>query len=320
MYINAASTISHQPTFRNNGFSLQLQELYLSSALIAPDYSEFIPPMERRRMSHVQKMSIACSLDCLQQAVIDQPDAIIVGTSMGCCVNAKNFLDKILSANEGPLSPTSFIVSTHNTIAGQIALLLKNHGYNMTHTQNSLSFEQSLIDGMLGIKSGFGHVLVGSADEEEETIYNMRARLKNEQIRLTCGASFFILSGKKLNPDAVHLVDVGSFGLIDTIANSVTDFLASNDLAAECIDLVLFAVNEQEKINELSLLFQRGRLCDYQKLTGTYYTNSAFAMHYGIDLLLNKTGTAFREIENILVCNNVIPENLGLILLSVKKG
>ena len=161
MHITASSTISHQPTFRNKGFSLGLSELKPVSELITPDYSAFIPAMDRRRMSQVLKMAIACSIDCLEQAGLSQPDAIIVGTSMGCCVHTKNFLDKILSANEGLLSPTSFIVSTHNTIAGQISLLLKNHGYNMTHTQNSLSFEQGLIDGMLCIKNGCSNVLVG---------------------------------------------------------------------------------------------------------------------------------------------------------------
>jgi len=316
MYINAASTISHQPTFQNNGFSLKLQELDSSSALISPDYAEFIAPMERRRMSQVQKMSIACSLDCLQQAAIGQPDAIIVGTSMGCCVNTKNFLDKVLGAGEGPISPTSFIVSTHNTIAGQIALLLKNHGYNMTHTQNNLSFEQSLIDARLGLKTGFQHVLVGAADEEEETLYNTRARLNNQHVHLTGGASFFILSNEKNSANAVRLVDVASLGLIESIGSNIAHLLSSNALKPHSIDFVLFAVNEEERAGELNFLFQRARLSDYQKLSGTYYTNSAFSMHYAVDLLLNRTGSNFPDIENVLVCNNVIPENLGLILLS----
>ncbi|HVG42231.1 MAG TPA: beta-ketoacyl synthase chain length factor, partial [Chitinophagaceae bacterium] len=175
MYITASATISHQPTFRNNGFSSSLSELKSLSKLITPDYSLFIPAMERRRMSDVLKMSIACSMDCLEQAGLSQPDGIIVGTSMGCCVHTKNFLDKIIAANEGPLSPTSFIVSTHNTIAGQISLLLKNHGYNITHTQNSLSFEQGLIDGMLSIREGHNNILIGGADEQEDAIYNMGA-------------------------------------------------------------------------------------------------------------------------------------------------
>jgi len=319
MYITAASTISHQHTFRNKGFSAKLTELSPSSELITPDYSAFIPANERRRMSDVLKMAIACSIDCLEQTGINQPDAIIVGTSMGCCVHTKNFLDKIISANDGPLSPTSFIVSTHNTIAGQISLLLKNHGYNMTHTQNSLSFEHSLIDGMLCIKDGYNNVLVGGADEEENTIYNMKERLKDENIHLTSGSSFFILSKEKINPVSVHLVEVGSFGLINNLSKTVMEFLNANNISVNEIDLVLYANSEEQKTKELEMIFEKRKIFDYQKITGTYYTNPAFAMHYGIDVLSQNNHPVFGEgINRVFVCNNLIPENAGLILLEKK--
>ena len=319
MYITAASTISHQPTFRNKGFSLNLSEPDPSSELITPDYSAFIPAMERRRMSQVLKMAIACSVDCLQQAGIDQPDAIIVGTSMGCCLHTKNFLDKIFFANDGPVSPTSFIVSTHNTIAGQISLLLKNHGYNITHTQNSLSFEQSLMDGILGIKEGFKNVLVGGADEEENAIYNMRQRLNDKKLHLTSGSSFFVLSEKKNDRDSITVFDVGSFGLIHDPSGKIIEFLNSNNLTADEIDLVLYANTEAKKTEELEMIFGKNKIFDYQKITGTYYTSSAFAMHYGIDMLLQNEHPELGEgINKILVCNNLIPGNLGLILLDKK--
>jgi 3-oxoacyl-[acyl-carrier-protein] synthase II len=321
MYITASSTISHQPTFRNKGLSLELSELKPGSELITPDYSTFIPAMDRRRMSHVLKMAIACSMDCLEQAELSQPDAIIVGTSMGCCVHTRNFLDKIISANEGPLAPTYFIASTHNTIAGQVALLLKNHGYNMTHTQNSLSFEQALIDGMLGINGGHQHILVGAADEEENALFNMKERLQDESIHLACGASFFILSNDKGNADSVKLVDVESFGLTDDPASFITEFLASNNLSAAEIDLVLYTAIDQKKTEELNIIFGPGKIFDYQKITGTYFTSSAFAMNYGIDILSHKKHPSFGEaINKVLVCNNLIPENLGLILLDNKSG
>jgi hypothetical protein len=319
MYITASSTISYQPTFRNNGFSLEISELKADAQLITPDYSEFIPAMDRRRMSHAIKMAIACSMDCLMQAGISQPDAIIVGTSMGSCVHTKNFLDKIYAANEGPLSPTSFIVSTHNTIAGQISLLLKNHGYNMTHTQNSLSFEQALIDGILCIKNGNNNVLVGGADEIENSIYNMKARLNNEDACLTFGSSFFILSAEKNNTARVHLADLGSFGLINDTSGIIIDFLDSNNLLPGEIDLVLYSNSEQKKTDNLKTMFGFEKVFDYQKLSGTYYTNSAFAMHFAVDILSQKLHPVFGEgINKILVCNNLIPENLGLILLENK--
>jgi len=67
------------------------------------------------------------------------------------------------------------------------------------------------------------------------------------------------------------------------------------------------------------MIFGHRKILDYQKISGTYYTNSAFAMHYGIDVLLQKAHPAIGDrINNILVCNNLIPENLGLILLDNK--
>ena len=318
MFINAASTISYQLTFRNNGFSLAPKEINDSSELVTPDYNEFIPAMDRRRMSHVQKMSIACAMDCLQQSKVEQPDAIIVGTSMGCCINTKNFLDKILDANEGPLSPTSFIVSTHNTIAGQIALLMKNHGYNMTYTQNSLSFEQSLVDAMLCCDEGLMNVLVGGTDEEENSIYNMPERLKNDQIIQTSGSSFFMVSNIKSKTGAVSLIDVGSFGLVKNTHEATFEFLQANNTTAKEIGIVLYALSDESKLNELKTIFAPGKIVDYQKMSGTYYTNSAFAMHHAIDILSHQPHPLFADVNTVLVYNNLIPENLGLILLSTK--
>jgi len=318
MFINAASTISYQPTFRNKGFSVTPKEINALSELLTPDYTDFIAAMDRRRMSHVQKMSIACAIDCLQQSQIEQPDAIIVGTSMGCSINTKKFLDKILNANDGPLSPTSFIVSTHNTIAGQIALLMRNHGYNMTYTQNSLSFEQSLVDAMLCCGEGLMNVLVGGADEEEDSIYNMRARLNNDNILETSGASFFILSNIKNKTSEVNLIDVRSFGLVKNSYETSVNFLDANHTTAKEIDIVLYAINEESKLNGLKSVFAAEKLFDYQEIAGTYYTNSAFAMHYAIDILSNQPHPIFGEVKTILVYNNLIPENLGLILIGIK--
>ncbi len=316
MWVKAFSTISHQPTFRNIGFSGEMLALHPSSKLISPDYSVFIPAMERRRMSDVLKMSIVCSIDCLEKSEISKPDAIIVGTSMGCCIHTKNFLEKIVSANGDLLSPTSFIVSTHNTIAGQISLLLKTHCYNMTHTQNSLSFEQSLIDASLCLSTGYNNVLVGGADEEELTIYNMKARLNKEDLHFTCGASFFVLTNEKDNADSIKIVDVSSFGLTNDVLMMITDFLVINSLNMAEIDLVLYASSGKNKTQDLNNLFGANKLFDYQKITGTYYTNSAFALNIGIDVISFEIHPLFnRKIRNVLVCNNLIPENLGLILL-----
>ncbi|WP_439556972.1 beta-ketoacyl synthase chain length factor, partial [Dyadobacter sp.] len=147
-YISAASTISHQPTLGNAGFSGSINALATDSSLITPDFKSFIDAALLRRMSKILRMSVACAKDCLAQSHIEQPDAIIVGTGLGCLQDTEKFLSTSLTV-EGLLPPTSFIQSTHNTMAGQISLSISNHGYNMTHTQNTLSFEHALLDAMM---------------------------------------------------------------------------------------------------------------------------------------------------------------------------
>jgi 3-oxoacyl-[acyl-carrier-protein] synthase II len=83
LYISAASTISHRPTFLNPGFSVALGPVEASSVLISPDYKAYIEAGLLRRMSKILRMSVACAKDCIAQAGIEQPDAIVVGTGTG---------------------------------------------------------------------------------------------------------------------------------------------------------------------------------------------------------------------------------------------
>ena len=191
----------------------------------------------------------------------------------------------------------------------------------MTHTQNSLSFEQALIDGILCIKDGCQHVLAGAADEMENELYNINTRLNNQNLHLGCGASFFILSAENNDSPSINLVDVGSFGLIDEEVEVITDFLDLNNLSANEVDLVLYSSSNQNTLEALNAVFCHSELFDYQQISGTYFTNSAFAMHYGIDILLQGKPTFLgKKIRRVLICNNLIPENLGLILIDANIG
>src|SRR5436190_18022278 len=96
-FIKAASSISHQPTFRNKGFSKDISSLTEESSLVRPDYKEFISADVLRRMSEIIRMSIACSMDCLQQAGIKQPNAIIIGTGLGCLFDTEKFLTNTIT-------------------------------------------------------------------------------------------------------------------------------------------------------------------------------------------------------------------------------
>ena len=316
MYINAASTISHQPTFQNAGFSRLLEPLENSSELISPNYKEYIDAALLRRMSKILRMSVAAAKDCLYQAEIEQPGAIIVGTGLGCLQDTERFLNNFLTI-EGLLPPTSFIQSTHNTIAGQISLSIGNHGYNMTHTQNTLSFEHALIDTELLLTEGNDQIIAGAADEYIPFLDEVAANLQPQtQHNLTSGASFFVISKVKSEKSLAVLKAVEAVGLVQDVDLAIDSFLSDNFLNVTEIDLILYAdLNVGSKNSIANKYFNEhyhanSKLINYTKLSGLYPTNSAFAMHYAIDKIQHHP-----ELKRVLILNGLNKINLGLILI-----
>ncbi|MEY3237374.1 MAG: hypothetical protein RI883_1475 [Bacteroidota bacterium] len=311
MYILKASTISYQPTFGIVGFSDHLPDIDDASHLMHPDYLKLIPPMEARRMSDVIKMAVACSKNCIPEDLTNKIDAIAVGTALGSIYHTENFQEKIYESKGEIIAPTSFILSTHNTIAGQISLALKNHGYNNTHTQNSLSFEHALIDGVMNLEEGAKFVLVGASDEANSVFFNTKERLKNESINVTFGASFFLLAADKPDVDAVQIVNTVCSANCKDIFPEINEFLSANECEFKDIDYILYSSFEGEKVNKLKSLFKNAEFLHLDTKTGTYLTNSAFATHIGYDMLIKEGST----LSNVLILNNLIPKNLGLTLL-----
>jgi 3-oxoacyl-[acyl-carrier-protein] synthase II len=312
-YISAASSISHQPTFKNAGFSALIEPLNESSALISPDYKAFIEAGLLRRMSKILRMSVACSKDCIEQAGIDQPDAIVVGTGLGCLQDTEKFLNNSITI-EGLLPPTAFIQSTHNTMAGQISLSIGNHGYNMTHTQNTLSFENALQDAMLLLSEGERHILVGAADEYIDILTEISEQLtiKTETL-LTSGASFFVLSKDKTGNALAAVKDCVTTGLVQDIPEKIASFLTENGVQASDLDLILYSGASKGLNDDLflkSLQVELGKGVDYLQLSGIYPTASSFALHYAADLMNQN-----KSFKNILICNSLIKRNLGLTLV-----
>ena len=81
-YIQAASSITHQATFQNPGFFSSIQEIESDAELVNPNYRDFIDARALRRMSIILRMSLTCAKDCLIQANIEQPGALIVGKTV----------------------------------------------------------------------------------------------------------------------------------------------------------------------------------------------------------------------------------------------
>jgi hypothetical protein len=171
LYIHKTSCFSPQQTYPETDFS-RLTESRDNQLLVKEPVYACIPPGVLRRMGKAVRMSVGAALPMLKE--IPQPDGIIIGTANGGIEDCIKFLNQIIEYNEGLLTPGSFVQSTSNAPASQIALITKNKNYNSTNTHRGLAFENALLDAAMLVKENQDNsYLVGSVDEISAYNFNI---------------------------------------------------------------------------------------------------------------------------------------------------
>ncbi len=144
------------------------------------DISEFVPKLEARRMCRLLKSAIYTSMTALRDAGITTPDGIITATEYGMLDNSEKFLSQMCREGEELLKPTLFMQSTHNTIGGTLAIRMKCHGYNITHSNGPQSLADAILDARLQLELGrVQNILVGYHNELTPCFADMERRLYN---------------------------------------------------------------------------------------------------------------------------------------------
>jgi 3-oxoacyl-[acyl-carrier-protein] synthase II len=350
--ITAAANISPQHTYGEAGFP-EVYETSVTNRLtcIEPDYRAIINPVLLRRMPRILKMGLASSQLCISRSGIIQPDAIIVGTGLGCLHNLEQFLLEILNNNEHITSVLPFINSTHNAVASQIAILLKNHNYNVTYCHRGFSFESALLDALMHIEEKKAeHILVGGIDECTDDFMHLHSYLhywkdpvesvkllENETIGTIAGEGsvFFMLSDHPGKDSSVILRGVNTF--LTSADAPVTDIIAETDLFLndcginrQSLDLVLLGMNgdvlHDEIYHELRHTYFSGEtgIAVYKPLCGEYYTSSAFALWFSMVVLeqqdvpapVSLSPVTRKKIQNILIYNQLRNVEHSLMLVT----
>ena len=349
LYINGAGIISPQVTFEES-FLPSVQE-YTDNILlcITPDFKEYINPIQLRRLSRMLRIGLSAATISLRDAGINVPDGIITATGYGFLNEAAKFLHEILEQQEKHLTPTHFMQSTYNALAGLVALSVKCMGYNNTYVSKGFSFENALHDSMIQLQDHYAATfLVGGYDEASDVQYkaNLRAghykpekvsNLKLFESSTTGtlqgeGAAFFVLSNKPSSSTRCELVDVETIYRPRTsseLAQAVMDFLQKNQLAPEAVNLWIDGSSGDTRNDALinsvgqSLLTDAARV-RFKHLCGEYCTASAFALWLGATILRNQTVPECVKVGNdangkplktILILNHYMGRNYSLILL-----
>ncbi|PSL47609.1 3-oxoacyl-(acyl-carrier-protein) synthase [Chitinophaga niastensis] len=350
IYINGTGCISPQETAQGGPLLATLREYdQVRLTNVDPDYKQWVDVKQIRRMSRVVKMGVGAANLSLEEAGITQPDAIITGTAYGCLDDTGVFLSKMVNQQEEMLTPTAFIQSTHNTVAGQIALLLGCNGYNNTFVHRGFSFENSLLDAIMILKEGSAkHILAGGLDEITNHSHQLLTRfgiykktpvktmeLLNSPTRGTIageGASFFLLS-PEISPGTVATL-TGLSTLYKPlwegeVIGHIMKFLEDNNCTPADIDLIVTGRNgdiDQDEIYEevAAALFPDHAEACFKHLCGEYPTAAAFGMWMANAVIAEQQvpeaavfyGKAPEKIKKVLLYNHHQGTHHSLILLS----
>lgn len=325
MYINGIGNISPQNTYdqtMGEGLVASENAFFVCQE---PQYKQFIQKKLLRRMSRAVRMGLAVAHKALEEAKNPAIDAIVTGTAWGCVKDTEKFLETIIENNEQYLTPTAFVQSTHNTVAGQIALMHHNNCYNMTYVQGAVSFESALIDASLLFMDGKAkNVLVAGIDEQTD-------RLKILLKRLSCaqgnhpmgeGAACFVLSDQNKENSYAKITAVNMLYRPkdkDIVKNSILREIKNAGLELADIDVVMSG-NTDASLEQN--LIPDAQVVAYKKLCGEYPTSTAFAMAVGAKVIHGDANTKIAlginnaNPENILIYNQHQNINHSIIILS----
>jgi len=326
VYINAASICVTTPDQHHTAENwLKVDVPKIDSKLLSPNAT--------RRMSKAVKMGILCSLEAVSQMDLANLDGILVGSSKGCLIDSDKFLQSIVEQQEEFLSPTPFIQSTHNTVAGQIALLIKNTGYNMTYSQERISFESAALDAYIQLTMDERNtLLVGAVDELSDIsikISSILDKTTSQQqmtgISQSEGAGFFIFSNRQDEHTRAELTDISIYQAKAKLSSEaqLLAFLKKNKVPIEQIDAIIYgSANMENPFDASSTSFNKTRKINYQLQIGRFDTDIVFALDLALKLLCNQTlvqksspiENGNRSYQKILICN--FGEQNSLMLLS----
>ncbi len=349
-YINGVGIVSPQKTFDNREFLPEISS-YNTNTLrcVVPDFKQYIAPNQIRRLSRMLRIGLSAAMICVQDSGNRSPEGIITATGYGLLNETEKFLAEMLQQDEKHLTPTFFMQSTYNALAGLVGLSLKCTGYNNTFVSKGFSFEMAVHDAMMQLnESPIQTLLLGAYDEVDEVQYKVNSRVghfKASQINNLElfqhatpgslqgeGAAFFSLSG---NPNGQTWCVLRGIKMIfmpgseEILLHALHDFLGIYQIAAPDIDVFISGVSG-DVVNDRFLAglaekeFHEIPQVRFKHLCGEYCTASSFGLWLGASILKKQqipSAVKFNESEKdlpvrtVLLVNQYMGRNYSFILL-----
>ena len=343
MFIKDLSCISPQKTFEADFFQIEAI-VYSGSQMkaVEPTYA-MIPNSQLRRMGKSNRMATGAGMPLLSK---HKADGIIIGTTDGGMEDCHKFLNQIIQFEEGTLTPTGFVQGSPSSPAGGLALMSANSGYNNTHSNKGVSFENCLMDAdMLFIEGRAKSLMVGCVEEISQAQYRIETLagfIKKEETTtdklIGCGTpgavngegtAMFVVESSPENALA-EIVDwdMISYPTLDDLTTKAALLLERNGLVASDIDALMLGYsgdsNSDYWYTDLAQqLFPETGILSFKNLFGETPSASAFATWFAANLVSGKAAPALAvqkpassELKTILIYNHYQGNQHGFILVN----
>lgn len=349
VFIRSAAQISIQKPLSDEWFESPIFYSQLHNRSMDPEFKQFIPIMDARRMGKVMKRAIVTSKQVIPEENRASLDAILTGTGLGSVEDTEKFLNAMLQNGEELLPPSQFMNSTHNTIGSQIALNFKCHGYNSTSSHRGTSFDTICFDAYLQFLRGARNILIGGHDEMTQAYFSLfdqigfwnkesfaAENLKESQTKGTFSgetAVSFWLSNEQGEASLCQLlgVDLLYKPSHERLQESLFSLLKNNDLTEDDIDAIVLNYNgdvENDKVSSdvATAILPGVQQLYYKHIFGDSFTMSAIGLYVAATCLkrgkipahlIYKQGKGGDSPRTILLHNHYQNKDHSFILLSV---
>lgn len=323
IYFHDAYCISPQHINENGEPEGEIRESKDNQLTVTEPAYPDIPNSKLRRMGKALRIGVGAALPILKKT--PNMAGIILGTANGGMEDCIKFLNQVIEYDEGTLTPTNFVQSTTNAVAGQIGLMNRNTGYNATHVHRGLSFENALTDALfLSLENPDDNYLVGGLDEISKYNYNIdllagwykRQAVSNLKLYQSTtpgsmageGSAIYAVSGMA-DGARMKLSKILTFHTEDksVIENAVTELANTFH-----IDAWISGENGDIRFNEwyqkVGSILSETPIHRYKHLCGEYPTSSAFALYLCWQMMSGKDvsflGLKSNSAQTILIYNN----------------
>lgn len=309
MYIKDLTCISPQKTITGEFYGNEpLIHFGPTIKAVEPTYED-IPRSQLRRMGKSNRMATGAGMPLLQK---HKTDGIIIGTTDGGMEDCHRFLNQVIQYEEGTLTPTGFVQGSPSSPAGGLALMSSNSGYNNTHSNKGLSFENCVVDAQLLFDEGRANsLLIGCVEEisraplrisqlaghtktEESSTENLfqsttKGAIKGE------GATMFVVERSPENAIAQIVgVDMVTSPKKADLFEKAERFLERNGIQKDEVDALMLGYagdveNDKWYDHFANSMFPEKGIITYKNLFGENAAASSFATWFATNLVNGET-------------------------------